>query len=194
MILTHITIWKPSFQIYIIFLNAKQLTFDYKTITSFQPHQRSENELNITWIYRKHKKHSFQNLSRDSWLPGQFPTPQNVGASVFSLLAQNYLTDHKWSRTYERLSYSVLADLSCQLSHIVFFFLGSIFVCKWIRAILVHATLSQLEQLYMEVMMVNIFELWRGYCQELTCLLIKNLMIYKWHILIYFWCFWRLSI
>lgn len=31
-----------------IFLNSKQLKFDYETVTSLQPHQRSKNELNIT--------------------------------------------------------------------------------------------------------------------------------------------------
>ena len=36
-------------------LYAKQLKFAYETITSLQPCQKSENELNITWVYKKHK-------------------------------------------------------------------------------------------------------------------------------------------
>jgi hypothetical protein len=35
--------------------NVKQLKFAYGTIISLQPHQKSENKLNITWEYRKHQ-------------------------------------------------------------------------------------------------------------------------------------------
>ena len=64
LILTCIPFWNPSLQISIISLNAEQLKFDYETITNLQPCKRSNNELNITWIYRKHKKHSFQNANK----------------------------------------------------------------------------------------------------------------------------------
>jgi hypothetical protein len=41
-------------------------------------------------------------------------------ASVSSLLAQNHMSDRKWSRNYhEGLAYSILAELSYGLSHIV---------------------------------------------------------------------------
>ena len=35
--------------------NVKQLKFAYGTIISLQPHQKSENKLNINWEYRKHQ-------------------------------------------------------------------------------------------------------------------------------------------
>jgi hypothetical protein len=42
----------------------------------------------------------------------------------------------KWSRNYEGLVYSVLAELNCQLSCIVCLLLDSIFVCRWMRQFL----------------------------------------------------------
>lgn len=46
--LTCITNWKPFLQIGNTFLNVQQLKFNYDAITSFQPYQRSEKELNIS--------------------------------------------------------------------------------------------------------------------------------------------------
>ena len=40
--------------LYYIF-NIKQLKFAFKTIVSFQPGQKSESELNISWVYRKYQ-------------------------------------------------------------------------------------------------------------------------------------------
>ena len=45
-ILTCNTIWKPYLAHYNLSLNIKQLEFDYKTKTSLQPRQISENDLN----------------------------------------------------------------------------------------------------------------------------------------------------
>jgi hypothetical protein len=42
--------------------NVKQLKFVYGTIISLQPCQKSENELNITWVYRKHQTQLLKQL------------------------------------------------------------------------------------------------------------------------------------
>lgn len=99
----------------------------------------------------------------------------NVTSSLFSLLAQNHMTDLKLSRNYEGLFYFVLAELSCWLSHIVCSFLDSIFCLKMNYGNYCPvASLSQLEQLYMEVMVFSIFfEVGWAYCQEQTSLLFK---------------------
>lgn len=62
LILTSISIWNPSLQIQIIFLNVKPLKFDYETITSLQSHQRSEKELNITRLYRRRKDITYKTI------------------------------------------------------------------------------------------------------------------------------------
>jgi hypothetical protein len=52
---TYNGIRKPCLPLYNLSLTVKQLQFDYETKTSPQPHQKSENNLNITWLYRKHQ-------------------------------------------------------------------------------------------------------------------------------------------
>ena len=47
---TYNGIRKPCLPLYNLSLNVKQLEFDYETITSLQPYQESENDLNINLI------------------------------------------------------------------------------------------------------------------------------------------------
>jgi len=65
---------KPCLPLYNLSPNVKQLVFDYETITSFQPCQKSENNLNRTGALGS-TKYSLSNLNncRESWLPGQPP-------------------------------------------------------------------------------------------------------------------------
>jgi hypothetical protein len=65
---------------------------------------------------------------------------------VFSLLAQNPLTDIKWSGNYEGLSY-LIAELSCQVSCIMCPLLDSIYFLS----------AGEYEQFYMEVMILHAF-------------------------------------
>jgi hypothetical protein len=45
-----------------------------------------------------------------------------VGASVFSLLAQSHLAEPEIKEEYKRLAYSVLEEISSQISHICWLF------------------------------------------------------------------------
>ena len=97
LILTCIPFWNPSLQISIISLNAEQLKFDYETRTSLQSHLRTEKELNITWICRKHKdmtSKTIQFVETADCLDNPLIS-YDIEASVFSRLAQNHLTDLK---------------------------------------------------------------------------------------------------
>jgi hypothetical protein len=62
-------------------------------------------------------------------------TPDNFGASIFSFLAPNHLTDLKWSMDYEGLAYAALQSLAVDHPTPVSPFLDSTFVFRWIRAI-----------------------------------------------------------
>ena len=79
----------PTFQIWNIFFNGEQLKFNYETITMLQPYQRSEKELSMTWICRKHKSIGFKTIQfveTADWLDNPLIS-YKVGISVFSLLA-----------------------------------------------------------------------------------------------------------
>ena len=115
-------------------------------------------------------------ICRDSWLPGQPPIPQYIECWSICQPSDWEPSDSlKWSRNYKGLAYSVLADLSCWLSRHLVSFPAQYFLSVYeLEQFCPVATLRQLEQLPVEVIMLDIFcEVGVGYCQEQTCLLVK---------------------
>lgn len=102
--------------------------------------QETQEGINITRVCRKLRDAASENYRNDSdrWLNSPQYCLYNVGATVFSLLAQS-VTHFFWSRTYERLAYPVLAELGSRLPCIRLSFLDSMsaveawhFLYRWL--------------------------------------------------------------
>ena len=137
----------------ITFLSIKHLEFYYKNKTSIQSCQKSENDLKIYWLSRKHQT---QFLKRKKLQTADYMDspliPQNVGASVFSLLAQDHLID--LSKT-ELLSLTLQSQQSTILHNVSFSW--TVFCLQMKQAISAQWLCCHDKQSHLEVKMLNFF-------------------------------------
>ena len=124
------------------------LKFNLETITSLQPHQTSKKD----FIYRK-QKNTAHKTCRDSLLHVQPPFPQNIGSTVFSLLAQIHLTEILWRTSLICLDRAKLLTILYLVSFPWQYFLS----VDELGQFLPSGYRPKLEQPHIEVMIVNIF-------------------------------------
>ena len=105
------TLWKPSSQIEIIFLNAKELGLARSLPLVFTPVRIPRETSN--WPENTGSAHTApkrETICRDSCLPTQCPVSQHIGASVCGLLTQDHLTDLS-NAEFGRADYPVVAEI-----------------------------------------------------------------------------------
>ena len=112
------TLWKPSSQIEIIFLNAQKLGLARSLPLVFTPVRIPRETSN--WPENTGSAHTApkrETICRDSCLPTQCPVSQHIGESVCGLLTQDHLTDLS-NAEFGRADYPVVAEITSRWTNL----------------------------------------------------------------------------